>query len=424
MHDSVADARRLIGKPPSTLVPPEAVKEWETKLHALEETKEGLERELQAERSGREEELAQLNQQNGELTAAHRTDEEQIVELGAELAKLRREKIEWEQERARRIKEAEQASKRMQDEMKRYEELERDLVVARQGSQSLTTKLADVELQHAALRTDAESTRKDLTTARTKIVELEEALKVVEARNRDSALAIADKDRQLRDQRSEADVDRAVLEKETTDLRTTIRKRDVELGESIARITTLESIADGLREQIARWERMAELRNEEVGVAKEEVEKAKQERELGIVGVQRELVQSVALARRAVKLAGQLRDENLKVVALLAATPAISKSDSSSDNVDKEKTPTPAPVEPTDDAATAAPTPPDYDAGDLEELLAEVEKFSVDTLTDAVKVKVDSLTNVTRKWIKESKAYRERAHRATASASDKIAFRK
>ena len=129
-------------------------------------------------------------------------------------------------------------------------------------------------------------------------------------------------------------MDRAVLEKEANDLRAALGAEEEKIRIGAARGSTLEEIAGGLREQIARWEDVAATRKSELGSAKEEVELARREREEGIVGVQRELVLATRTARAALKIAGDLRDENNKITAVLS-TPLPSKSDSSTDNVDK-----------------------------------------------------------------------------------------
>lgn len=183
---------------------------------------------------------------------------------------------------------------------------------------------------------------------------------------------------------------------------------------------------------------MAEEKEEKVGTAKKEVEEAKREKEKTVVEVQKELVRVEKIAREAVKLAGRLRDENDKITDILNAPPPPSTTSSTAkpDELDKVASPNLSLADTTfaslsaRSTATATSTsssslpPLDYAAGDLDSLLAQLSTYSHDVLTDAVKNKVDSLTAVTRKWVKEAKAYRERAHRAASATNDKIAFRK
>lgn len=408
----------------------------------MEEAKEIIERQLQEERSGREEELAQLNQLNGELAAARTSDEEVLLELRDQIIGLKRghslgelernkwekERMEWDEERgAARAAfiEVERRANATEDDLResrtRADDLDRQLGSARAGSDELSRQLDEVESRHTNLSSDHTNLQRNLELAQTTIEALESRIRAAEVDQRSLTTAVADRDRLLRDQRGEAELDRAVLEKEANDLRAALGAEEEKIRIGAARGSTLEEIAGGLREQIARWEDVAATRKSELGSAKEEVELARREREEGIVGVQRELVLATRTARAALKIAGDLRDENNKITAVLS-TPLPSKSDSSTDNVDKAASANVASTSPQD----LSPTSPslDYAQGDLEELLAEVQKYDRDTLTEAVKAKVESLTSVVKKWSKEAKTYRERAHRAAAGASDKIAFRK
>lgn len=298
------------------------------------------------------------------------------------------------------------------------EDSRRSADIARKAEQVVAKRLAEVEERHSTLQAEHVTRSGELAQARTLVQELEAAIKTVESSKRDLTLVVAEKERLLRDQRGEAELDRAVLEKELEDLHAMIRRKDTEVKDGVVRVTTLEEVVGGLRAQVARWETATAEKESEVGAAKEEIERTRQEKEVGIVEVRRELVKAEKVARQALKAAGELKDENGKIIALLSATPTPSKSDSSADNVEVADV---VPL-PTDEAASTPPL--DFDGADLEELLAEIQKYSADPLADAVKSKVESLTHTTKKWIKEAKSYRERAHRSAGTASDKIAFRK
>jgi autophagy-related protein 11 len=407
------------------------VQELSTQIRLLEESKEDLGRQLQAERSGHEEELAQLNQTNSSLAAARAADEETVRELKEKVRRLeigQAQAVELrsrsEKERSERERERAEGRELVEGLQKEREEREKEselrLRSVRSASDELATQLADVEGKCFAIQSERDELEKELERARSTIEGLETRIKVVEAGQRSLTAAVADKDRLLRDQRGEAELDRAVLGKQLDDLRTVISETEREVKDGSTRAWTLEKIAEGLREQIVRWERMVATKEEELRATKEEVGVAKGEKEKGIVDVQRELVRTTRTARAALKIAGELRDEHNKITAVLTAPP-VSKSDSSSDPHAESATAfVDAPP-----AVISPPTPPlDYNGGDLEELLEEVRKYDRDSLTEAVKLKVESLTSITKKWSKEAKAYRERAHRAAASASDKIAFRK
>lgn len=386
------------GSTPEPTLSPAQIQEYESRLHALEELNEQLTRDLQAERTGKEEELAQLNHEKSELAAARLAREKELAKAQDELTNTRAE-----------------AERK---ELVAQEDARRSADIARKAEQVVAKRLAEVEERHSSLQAEHVTRSGELAQARTLVQELEAAIKNVESSQRDLNLVVAEKERLLRDQRGEAELDRAVLERELEDLRATIQRKDQEVEAGVVRVTTLEEVVGGLRAQVARWETATAEKESEVGAAKEEIERVRQEKEVGIVEVKRELIKAEKVARQALKAAGELKDENGKIIALLAATPTPSKGESSTENAEvADVVPLPA-----DEAASVPPL--DFDGADLEELLAEIQKYSADPLADAVKSKVESLTQTTKKWIKEAKSYRERAHRSAGTASDKIAFRK
>ncbi|KAL8292575.1 hypothetical protein RQP46_001187 [Phenoliferia psychrophenolica] len=413
------------------------VEELEKQIRSLEESKEALERQLQTERSGREEELAQLNQRNGELSAARERDvdalsklREQVASHDADRRKWDTERTGWSQERRDAKDLFDEVSKRglkATDDHRlattRLADVERQLDLSRSAADELSRQLVEVEGQHSNLQSDHGNLQWELTRARTTIQELEASSEAVEAANRDLSATVADKERLLRDQQGEAELDRAVLEKEMADLRQIVETKEESLVASADRTTALEAVAHDLREQIKLWELVSVTKESEVGVAKGEAEEARREREAATDALRRELVVAEHTARAALQFAGELCDENGKITAVLSA-PAPTKSDSSSDNPDKILVV--ASTSPRDVVAISVEPPSpvtDYANGDLEELLADLKKFDHDALTEAVKAKIESLSSMSKKWSKEAKAYRERAHRATSGASDKIAFR-
>ncbi|KAI5474197.1 hypothetical protein MNV49_003971 [Pseudohyphozyma bogoriensis] len=425
--------------PPDPSAP--TVDDLEKQLRALEDSKVEIERQLQAERSTREEELAQINQKNAILAADKERDDEKylttLTSLRAQITAFEKEKAEvvlerkkWERERGDWEKERGQSKELLDEVVKRagdtstqlketsavLEETERQLTEARTSAEDLKSELGLVQGQHTSLRSDHDNAQWELSRIRATVADLEHQVHAAEAAQRDASSAIAEKERLLKEQRTESELDRALLEKEVKDLNRALASKNGEIALTNGRCSTLEDVASGLRDQISRWEVQSAKKENEVGVAKSEAEMARKEREQGIVEVQRELVQTTKVAREALKLAGTLRDDNLKLTNVLLA-PAPTKSDSSSDNPEKT----------TLSSSVAEPVPDpvalDYAERDLDELLAEVSKYDPDALNEAVKAKVESLTSLTKKWTKEAKAYRERAHRATAGANDKIAFR-
>jgi len=138
----------------------------------------------------------------------------------------------------------------------------------------------------------------------------------------------------------------------------------------------------------------------------------------GIVDVHKDLVQAQRQARSAVIIAAKLRDENDNITRALNTPPPPKPDSSATTELDKA-------VQLPSSTSPPPPTVPslDYASCDIDELLRELEQVSHVPLTEAIRSKMDGMTTLTKKWVKEAKAYRERAHRATSGANDKIAFR-
>lgn len=310
------------------------------------------------------------------------------------------------------------AEERLADESDRRDAAEREAASARTAEMELKRQWSALDASHTRVQGELGTARVELERAQTELSEQSSAVQAARDAQKELTLVVAEKDRLLRDQRSEAELDRAVLEKQVDELRKRLAARDKDVELAQGRTKTVEGIVEGLREQVARWEKVAHAKEEDVDAIKREIDDARRDKEKGIVDVQRELVRMSALAREAVTLAGRMRDENNNIAHILN-TPPSSKGDASAAELDKAvQVPSPASQE------DAPPPPLDYASGDLDELLHVLQAYSHDSLTDAVKNKVDSLTSVTKKWVKEAKGYRERAHRAASGASDKIAFRK
>ncbi|KAF2761003.1 hypothetical protein EJ05DRAFT_435379 [Pseudovirgaria hyperparasitica] len=67
--------------------------------------------------------------------------------------------------------------------------------------------------------------------------------------------------------------------------------------------------------------------------------------------------------------------------------------------------------------------PPPIEGANYADLLASINRFSLDTFHDAVLKRMKDFEHTARKWQKEARAYRDKAHRAASDAHDKIAFR-
>ncbi|BGP24458.1 autophagy-related protein 11 [Rhodotorula toruloides] len=390
-------------RPPSVDVA--RIAELEAQLRQLADMNDSLSRELQTERSAREEEVAQLDSRASSAENAR-------TALQRRLDTLERDKSSIEQSHRAASSRSEDLELRINAEFRRSEALERDLASVRAAEDELKKQCTALDQSHTRLQGELGTLRLELDRARATIAEQEAKLLAAEESQRQLTLAIAEKDRLLRDHRSEAELDRAVLEKEAEEAQKGTQAKEQELEDVRRHGRLLEEAIDGLKEQIGRWEKVAQAKEDDLVDIRKAVDDVKAEKERALVDAEKDLRRMTDLARGAVTLAGRLRDENDKITAILN-TPPPAKADGGSSEVDKAAV----------DAFVPAIPALDYASGNLDELLIELEKYNHDTLTDAVKNKVDSLTSVTKKWVKEAKAYRERAHRAASGANDKIAFR-
>ncbi|GAA5857458.1 hypothetical protein JCM8547_009283 [Rhodosporidiobolus lusitaniae] len=411
-------------RPPS--IDPSRLADLEAQLRQLEESNDALTRELQTERSSREEEVAQLESRYSATEGASHLLRTRIDQLEAD-------KVELEKQRREAVSRANGKERDLLLEQEKREAVERELSSARGAEEEVQRQWEEINHSYARLQEEYGAKVGEVEELRKEMEEGEGVLEKVKegARELRHRLSAVEEEKRVREEKGQ--VEKKAAEKEKEELRKTFEAREGEVELQQQRIRTLEEVHDGLREQIARWEAVAQEKEEEVGGAKKEVENARREKEKGIVEVQKELVRMEKLAREAVRLAGRMRDENNNITDILNAPPPPSSSskggESSTLDLDKVASPSlPTSFDPSSislSAAASSPSVPplDYTAGDLDNLLAELSKYSHDALTDAVKHKVDSLTNVTKKWVKEAKAYRERAHRAASATNDKIAFR-
>lgn len=68
-------------------------------------------------------------------------------------------------------------------------------------------------------------------------------------------------------------------------------------------------------------------------------------------------------------------------------------------------------------------TSPEEEDQRYQELISKLELFNVETFSDAVAKRMRDMEHTARKWQKEARAYRDKAHRFQADSHDKIAYR-
>jgi hypothetical protein len=372
----------------------EVVETLQIRLRQLEDSNEELNRQLQSERSNHEEVLLQLENRCSKAESAERLEREKVRDL-----EKKREEIEKEVTRLDRC--LEEANSSVQQEQEKRVSEGQEVQKLRDDIDKLEKVVQDKEDECTTATREVESIRGRLS----------------------------EKEKELGALKSEADLDRALFERELEEVRKLLETRERDIEHQTRRSSTLEEIADGLREQIARWEAVVQGKDDDLEAMREEVEVAQREKEKGIVDVQKQVVKAQRQARSAVIIAAKLRDENDNITKALNSPPPPktdpSTSTTTASEIDRATRPPPpfAPEPlPSSSSPSAAPSL-DYASGDIDELLRELEQVSHVPLTEAIRNKMDGLTILTKKWVKEAKAYRERAHRAASGANDKIAFR-
>lgn len=328
-----------------------------------------------------------------------------------------KERLEWEkrsgEDKASLGEVVKKAQTSEDDSRRKLHELEAHLNHARTSAQESATSMRSLEAIHLSLQTSHTTLQESLTRSNHSLNDVTERLATTEAELREAAMLILQKDRALRDFKNENDLDHASIEQEVKELKNVVKSKEEEVVLGAKESLRLEAIVSGLEDKLNVLE--GSLLRSSTSLASEK--RARVEIEGSLVEGQIETRRLTETARKALKVAGELRDENLKIVAALSATTPPVVKVVTPDEVSSTTTPIVANVPP-----VLAPSP-DFEHGDLLDLLTTVQKFERAALTQAVKVKVDSLTILTHKWQKECKAYRERAHRATSGASEKIAFR-
>lgn len=344
-------------------------------LRALEEKCQNLERDLQAERSAREEQVSEFAVKNAELQQA-----KVALEQDTQAAKVDRDRI------ASKLKDAllavanaETAATQLRKEKEahvlqageaacRIEHMRRDLRSAQQERNELEDNLSDVRGRHDKL-----------TEEKAELLEL-----------------VAEKERLLRDTKSEAELDRAMLERELTEEKQRSARASADIaGKLSAAEEQLDEVKSGRDGEMAELQVMCNERGRALEDAK------------------REKVAMQASVRTLLNLFRLFFDaytSHLKafidepIPAVIAASSSPSKENSSH-------------------SSPASYDVPIFDAKSLEAATASLKSFD-SSLMELARRKMDECALQTKKWMKECKRYRERAARAVDAAKEKLAFRR
>ncbi|GAA5870633.1 hypothetical protein JCM3774_001708 [Rhodotorula dairenensis] len=411
IEDIRHDFARLSRDPPSprpNSVDPARIAELEEQLRHLETSNELLSRKLQDERSSWEEETAKL-----ETRAS--TAEDACVRLRADVEGLKQARTTLQQERAASEKAARSLQEDLAKEVKRREVAEHDLAAATAGEEALRKQWTALSESHTRLQGELSSLRLEHEQRGTTIEEHRTKLEIAQRTQQELSTAVADKDKLLRDQRADAELDRAVLEEETAALRRLLADKETSLEELQGHIRLADERAVTLREQVDRWEQLARSREADARTAGSQAESAARESAKALVNAEREAGLLRRLVLDALASVRSLRLQGDKIMASIVTAPTLAKPDETTPESQGASRP----------LSARLPEIPEGDvsASDLRILLNALTHNDNVGLEAVINDKVESLTAATKRWIKEAKAYRERAHRATASSGDKIAFR-
>jgi autophagy-related protein 11 len=407
-----------------------------SQVRTLEDAKQALERELQNERGSRETEVAELSMRNEQLRLAVERSRAAEKGVSSKLVDLQTEKLRIEGElqtlRTRLAdveQDKQQAKQQLSDTSDELLDVRRQLQVEQSAARDNRVELADrllaLRKMTAELEAKEEERKDQVAEARTSleqqiassVAEVDEArsrqhelevtckeledqlararseakntLKDIEARQQQLYDAIGEKDKLLRDHRSEAELDRAVLERELEELRGQLGMAQDDVASGRARVKQVESELEDVTLDVSR-------RDEELQSQRKEADAAWREAD----GLRRG---AMTTATRSVRLAKSLHDAQRETIASLSTDM------------------------PEGACVSGALDDPDWAALDLAALEALIDTLSAPLtpgLGEAVKSKIETLTTTVKKWQKECKAYRERAQRATAASFEKIAFRK
>lgn len=385
-------------------VDPARLAELEGHIRHLEASNEHLSRELQAERSSWEERAAKL-----ETRAS--TAEDALVRAEQEAAAAKDKLYRLDHSRADAESARREAEDRASGESKKREAAERDLASATAAEAELRKQWSALNDSHALMQSEYAALRAEHEQRQTAISEHEANLKAIQQAQQVLTVALAEKDKLLRDHRADAELDRAVLEKEADELRRLLVERDDAVEQATSATRQLRDELTSLRDKSAAVER--ESLN--TAVQASTVESALNDARRAAAEAKQERSRLRAIAYEALRELASFWQHN-----------ALVSSDVSGLTVLKTDLSPTTPPAYTPAAATipAGPDAQGLDTEALSTLLTDLSAYDHEAFHRAVLEKAEGLAGGVKKWIKEAKAYRERAHRATAASVDKIAFRK
>lgn len=350
-------------------------------LRTLEERRMQLERDLQTERSAREAEVTALNAKNSEL-------ERQLAEYIESKANL-----------AARHKH--EQSRMAEDHKSKTDDLQAEIDRLSGRVAHLSGEMTMQASEATQLRQQLQDAQEDTQEMRKRLEEEEVRSDHLEKRKQDLLQTLNERDRLLRDHRSEAELDRATLEKELAEAR---EKLDALERDSAAQLAILQQDVERIKANLSvQQSDTAELQN------------MCDERDRSIA-----------------KMMSDSQATDLKVLTLLRLCQSFySQCEGFLVQFVKHEVPK-APASgtsttlPRAKAPAATFSPSDYKAFDgtsLDRAIEYLEGGHSGQLWELAKQQCDYCIFETKNWQKQCKRYKERMDKALATSKDKIAFR-
>ncbi|KAK4046981.1 oligomeric, coiled-coil, peripheral membrane protein [Microbotryomycetes sp. JL201] len=387
------------------------LQELNERLNAAQNKSHQLSQELEVERIARAEEATRLASRTAELTAQKEREEKETDELRRQLELARSEVA-----KARSEREREQEAHRLAITLMVIEH-EKALAYAESSGQDRARQLTDVNQRLSEVQAENARVSGEAAKAASLVVDLQTAVEAAQVLHRETSAQLAEKERELRHLRGEAELERAVLQKEASELQSSLSQAESDMALMESRNNTLEEIAAGLRAQVAKLEKVLSEKEAASHSLRDSYQDAQTEHESELRRVKAEAEETMIFARKALRVAGMRKLEARRVAEVLSTTPNRGEEQVADHMGNSEAWSRVS--EPRKEEALI----PDYDADSLQELLQHVSDYDVQDLTEAVRGKIEHLTAAIKKYIREARGYRERAQKVSALGVDKIAFR-
>ena len=366
-------------------------------LRLLEEKRIELERELQSERSVREQEVAEFAVKSAELTRANEELQKTLEAKKSELANALEvmESLRFDTESHRR--EVEDHKRIVHQAENAAVEQQSAITSLESRFKKVEVKLQEVTAEKLALQSELHEAHSSRRSLDDDLTDLESKYDRLEERKRELLEALGERERTLRDHRSEAELDHATLEKEITE----VKER------SAAQINDVERKVRAAVTEINKLKTAASVKENEIS----ELQVMCNERGKAIEDTQ---IQSQNYASQVRVLLNHIKLFYDPLAAFLITF------------IDERIPLAPTTLSPAKEGTLSEPSDyhsPSFNVVSIEAAIASLGRMD-STLIELAKEKIKLCATQTKKWQKECKRYRDRAEKAITSAKEKIAFRR